>query len=117
MMQGGKPVTVDPGLMLMFALIVPPDTQVNDNPAMIPFGAADRSTPLTGGATLETMTVASAEMEPLVALTVFVKVPVSEPAVKRPVDALIDPPPFTTDHCGVMAIAPPRLFVPAAANC
>src|SRR5947199_23806 len=47
--QGGKPVTVLPGLIAMSALIVPPMTQVNAVPAMIPFGAAAPRLMVGGG--------------------------------------------------------------------
>ena len=50
-----------------------------------------------------TVTVAKPETVPLVALIVLVNVPVTVPAVKRPVFASMLPPPFTTDQIGVIA--------------
>src|SRR4051812_35636482 len=99
--HGGKPVTVFPGLMAMLALMMPPLTQVKAVPAMMPLSPAlFRLTIGLGGRAGETMTVAVPDTAPLVALTVFVNVPANGPAVKRPVLALIDPPPATTDQTG-----------------
>ena len=45
-----------------------------------------------------TIAVAVPKMVPLVALTVLVNVPVTAPAVKRPVEALMVPPPAVTAY-------------------
>src|SRR3954468_11054656 len=68
--QGGNPVTVLPGLMAMFALMMPRLTQVNAVPAMMPFAAALPRLISGAGAEPVTFTVAVPEMAPLVAVTV-----------------------------------------------
>src|ERR1051325_11106849 len=64
-----------------------------------------------------TVTVAVPDTLPLVAFTVPVNVPAVTPAVKTPVEALMVPPPLTTDQTGVMANASPAPSVPMATNC
>jgi hypothetical protein len=49
-------------------------------------------------------------------MTVLVYVPGIVPAVKRP-DALIAPPPATTDHTGVICVTDPSKSLPTARNC
>src|ERR1044071_2817482 len=116
--HGGKPATVVPGLIAMLALMMPPLTHVKAVPAMMPSSPADlRSTIGLGGRTGDTITVADPEIAPLVALTVFVNVPANGPAVKRPVLALIDPPPATTDQTGAIGTMLPEASRPTAANC
>ena len=63
------------------------------------------------------MTVAKPAIVPIVARTVFVKVPAVVPAVNRPVAALIVPPPATTDQSGVIATTLPLASLPTAVNC
>src|SRR5687768_16234567 len=65
-------------------------------PAFTVAGFGD--TTMLDSAPAVTLTVAVPEIEPLVALTVLLYVPGTVPAVKRPVLALMVPPPFTTDH-------------------
>src|SRR3954462_959940 len=78
--HGGNPVTVFPGLIDTFALIVPLLTHVTAVPAMIPFRAAVPSGTSGAGAALEvTVTVAVPFTAPLLACTVLVKVPVTPP--------------------------------------
>src|SRR5205807_905194 len=116
--QGGKPVTVLPGEIAMLALITPPITQVNAVPAMMPLAAALPSeTSGGGGAAAVTITVAVPETEPLLALTVLLKVPAAAPAVKRPVFASIVPPPLATDQTGEIAKTLPLASLPIAPNC
>src|SRR5689334_14134033 len=121
--QGGKPVTVLPGLIAMSALIVPPMTHVNAVPAMIPFGAAAPRLMLPGdggggggGGGAVTVTVALTEIEPLVAVTELEKVPGVPPAVNNPV-ALVLPPPFATDQTGVRLTGLPPASLPTATYC
>ena len=64
-----------------------------------------------------TVTVAVPEIAPLVALTVLVNVPATAPAVKRPVAALMLPPPFTTDQTGEIGKMLPSPSRPTAVNC
>src|SRR4051812_3349025 len=112
MTQGGKPVTVLPGLMAMSALIVPPVTHVNAVPAMMPIGSA---APRNGGPPVTT-TVAKPSMPPLDASTVLVNVPVSPPAVNSPLLS-IAPPFATTDHVGEIVTTLPPASLPTAVNC
>src|SRR5688500_6744683 len=56
------------------------------------------ATTIVAGAPGVTMTVANAVMPLHVTLTVLVNVPAAVPAVNKPVDALIVPPPATTAH-------------------
>ena len=63
-----------------------------------------------------TMTVAVPEILSLLALTVLANVPGVVPAVNRP-DALIVPPPATTDQVGVSATVAPEKSLPTAENC
>jgi hypothetical protein len=63
------------------------------------------------------MTVAVPKIDPLVALTVLVKVPVVVPAVKSPVDGSMVPPPAVTDQTGVIATTLPCASLPTAVNC
>jgi hypothetical protein len=84
---------------------------------MIPFGAAAPRFTIGAGAVEFTVTVAVPEIVPLVALTVLLKVPAVPPEVKRPVFGSIDPPPFTTDHTGEIAMTLPFPSRPVAANC
>src|SRR5689334_23206093 len=122
--QGGKPVTVLPGLIAMSALMVPPMTHVNAVPAMIPFGAAAPRLMVPGvgpgggggGGGAVTVTVALPEIDPLVAVTEFAKVPDVPPAVNNPV-ALVLPPPFATDQTGVRLTALPPASLPTATYC
>ena len=78
------------------------------------FPLAIAETSITGGAV--TVTVADPEIEPLLAATVFVKVPAVEPAVNSPVLEM-DPPLAVTPHVGVNAKALPLASFPAALNC
>ena len=59
-----------------------------------------------------TVTVAVPEIAPLVAVTVFGERAGAAPAVNSPSLALMVPPPFTTDHTGVIAMTLP-LGIPA----
>jgi hypothetical protein len=53
-----------------------------------------------------------------VTVTVFVKVPAVVPAVNRPVDELIVPPPLATDHVSASTLtAFPSWSVPVTVNC
>src|SRR5579859_2063983 len=63
-----------------------------------------------------TITVANPEMDPLVALTVLVNVPAVRPAVNKPEELLMAPPPATIDHVGVMATTLPLASLPTATN-
>jgi hypothetical protein len=63
-----------------------------------------------------TITVAVPDILPLVAMTVLAYVPGVGPAVNRP-DALIVPPPETTDQVGVSDTLAPAKSVPTAENC
>ena len=71
----------------------------------------------TGGGATITVTVAEPKVAPTVARTVLVKVPPAAPAVKRPVAALMVPPPFTTDQTGVMLTVLLLASLPTAVNC
>ena len=62
-----------------------------------------------------TMTVAVPEMVPLVAVTVFVNVPITAPAVNMPVE-LMAPPLAVTDQTGVIATTLPLASFPTATN-
>src|ERR1041385_5213652 len=62
-----------------------------------------------------TTTVAVPETCPLVAWTVFAKVPGPVPAVNNPV-LLMTPPPATTDQTGEIATAAPSASLPTAMN-
>src|SRR4051812_13887318 len=117
MTHGGKPVTVLPGLIAMSALIRPPVTQVKAVPAMMPFGAAAPRLTIGAGAGAVTVTVAVPEIVPLGAVTVLLKVPVTPPAVKRPVFASMLPPPFATAQTGEIAMTFPLPSRAVAANC
>jgi hypothetical protein len=63
------------------------------------------------------MTVAVPNIEPLVARTVLLNVPVAPPAVNNPVLALMVPPPAVTDQTGVIATTLPCASLPTAVNC
>ena len=63
------------------------------------------------------MAVAVPKIAPLVARTVFVNVPVTAPAVKRPDAALMVPPPAVTDQTGVIATTLPVASLPTAVYC
>ena len=73
---------------------------------------------MVASAPVVTETEANPETPPLDAWTVLAKVPADAPAVKTP-DALIVPPPATTDHVGVPEIvtALPRASCPVTMNC
>src|SRR4029077_1793317 len=60
-----------------------------------------------------TVTVAVPERRPLVAWTVFAKVPGTVAAVNSPV-LLMTPPPATTDHTGEIATTAPSASLPTA---
>src|SRR5690242_19727246 len=100
--------------MLTSALMMPPVMHVTAVPAMMPLGAALFSG--TSGGTDVTTTVARPLMAPLVAETVFVKVPATPPAVNMPV-RLMAPPPAATDHVGEMAMTLLPASLPTAVNC
>lgn len=70
-----------------------------------------------GGGGVVTITVAVPKIDPCVALTVLLNVPVVVPAVKSPVLLLMVPPPFVTDQTGVMATTLPLPSLPTAVNC
>src|SRR6059058_3187186 len=117
MTQGGKPVTVLPGLIAMSALILPPMTQVKAVPAMIPFGAAAPRFTIGAGAVVLTLTVAVPDMEPTLASTVLLNVPVVPPELKSPELEEIEPPPLMTDQTGEIDTTLPFTSRPVAANC
>jgi hypothetical protein len=72
---------------------------------------------MIGAAGDVTVTVAEPKRLPLVARTVLLNVPIDPPAVNNPVFASIVPPPFTTDHTGVIATTLPPASLPTAVNC
>src|SRR6476619_7058935 len=72
---------------------------------------------MIGAAGEVTVTVAEPKIVPLVARTVLLNVPVTPPAVNKPLPALMTPPPFTTDHTGVIATTLPPASLPTAVNC
>jgi hypothetical protein len=72
---------------------------------------------MIGAAGDVTVTVAEPKRLPLVARTVLLNVPIVPPAVNKPVLASIVPPPFTTDHTGVIATTLPPASLPTAVNC
>ena len=63
-----------------------------------------------------TITVAVAEMDPLVALMVLAYVPGAPAALNTPL-ASMDPPPLTTDHVIVVGDSTPPKSLPTAVNC
>src|SRR3982750_2888200 len=116
MTQGGKPVTVLPGLMAMSPLGIPGGPAVGAVPAMMPLGAAVPRLTIGAGAVDVITTVARPNTLPLVARTVLVKVPVAPPDVNTPLASIV-PPPLVTDHTGEMAMTLPFPSRAVAANC
>src|ERR1700730_8041102 len=100
----------------MSALTSPPVTHVTVEPARIPTPDSDpRGKP--GAGVDVTNTVAVSASAPLVALTVLGSGPGTAPPVKRPVPALMVPPPFTTDQTGEAATMLPAASLTTAVNC
>src|SRR6478735_6299406 len=116
MTQGGKPVTVLPGLMAMSAWMSPVLMQVNDSPAMMPYGATSPSGITGGRTTAWTTTVAEPKTTPLVARTVLRNDPATPPAVKSPPTPIV-PPPLVTDQTEVMGTMLLPASRPTAVNC
>src|SRR5688572_32831360 len=114
MTQGGNPVTVLPGLIAMSDWMSPLLIQVNESPAMMPYGAT-RPIGMTGPAAWTT-TVADPKTTPLVARTVLVKVPATPPAVKSPPRSIV-PPLLVTDQTSVMGTMLFPASRPTAVNC
>src|SRR3954470_11015166 len=72
---------------------------------------------LASEAPLVTMTVAKPAMVPMLARTVFVKVPAAVPDVNNPVVVPIEPPPATMDQTGTIGITLPTASCPTAVYC
>src|ERR1035437_3858758 len=110
-----------PGLMAMLAVpveawITPVPVHVTLAPAMMPLIAA--APKFTSGVTVvATITVAKPETAPTVACTELTYVPLTTPAVNRPVPLLMLPAvAFTTDHTGTIARMLPLASLPTAEN-
>src|SRR5579862_595360 len=103
----------------VIATVLPPaslPTAVNCCVPLIATDAGFGVTVIVASAPEVTTTVAVPEMVPLVAVTVLVYVPGVVPAVNKPPLPMV-PPPFATDHAGVMATTLPLASVPTAVNC